>query len=535
MIPFLKKVEDITKVDITYELFPPYAYAHIYYDKENKELRYDVVEPELNENEKKILEKIKTVIIELLEVDVTNIKEEKIRDILENLIKEACIILGINLKEETLKKISYYIFRDFAGYNEIDPLLRDPYIEDISCSGINLPVFVVHRIYGTLKTNIIFRDIEKLKSFIIKLAQRSGRFVTYAEPILEAALPDGSRVSANYSEEVSTKGPNFTIRKFTEKPFSIVELIELGTLDEEIAAYLWLLIEYKVSALIIGGVGSGKTSLLTSLGQFIRPEAKIVSIEDTRELRFVHEHWVPLVTRSGFGLPLLTGQKYGEVSLFDLLKESFRMNPEYVIVGEARGREIYVMFQGMASGHACLSTFHAENVDAVIKRLITPPIELPPSLIEALDLIITMRRAKEKGEYARRITEIVEIVSVEKESNKVITNVTYKWDPFTDTFKKVDESVKLKKISEKYGISLEKLKEEIENRKKVIKWLRGRKIMNYQEVAKIIKMYYKDKKSLLELIEGKKIFEEEKELKIRELKDVIKLLGYKLIEIKEAI
>jgi flagellar protein FlaI len=529
MISFLKKVEDITKVDVSYELIPPYAFAHIYYDKNSKELRYEVVEPYLSEEEKKILEKIKEVIIEFLEVDITSIKEEKMKVLVQDLIKKAINYLKIKVSKESLKKIEYYIFRDFVGYNEIEPLLRDPYIEDISCSGINLPIFVVHRIYGTLKTNIVYDNVEKLKNFIIKLAQRSGRFVTYAEPILEAALPDGSRVSANFSEEVSTKGPNFTIRKFTEKPFSVVELIELGTLNEEIAAYLWLLIEHKISALIIGGVGSGKTSLLTSLGQFILPEAKIVSIEDTRELRFVHEHWVPLVTRGGFGVPLPTGQKYGEVTLFDLLRESFRMNPDYVIVGEARGREVYVMFQGMASGHPCLSTFHAENVEAVIKRLIAPPIELPISLIEALDLIITMRRAKEKGEYARRIVEIAEIVEVK--NDKVITNITYKWDSFNDSFIKENESIKLKKISEKFGVSVKKLMEEIEKRKKVIEWMRRNKITSYNDVAKIIKLYYKDRESVIKMIEGKVSIEELKKREIKDVKEVAKELGYLFVKI----
>ena len=530
MIPFLKKVEDITKVDVKYELIPPYAFAHIYYDKEKKELVYEVIEPKLDENEKKNLERIKEIIIELLEVDITTIKEEKLRSLIEGLIKKAIGILNLKLNEESLKKIYYYVYRDFVGYNEIEPLLRDPYIEDISCSGTNLPIFVVHRIFGTLKTNIVFNDINKLKNFIIKLAQRTGRFVTYAEPILEAALPDGSRVSANFSEEVSTLGPNFTIRKFTEKPFSIIELIDLGTLDEEIAAYLWMLIQYKASALIIGGVGSGKTSLLTSLGQFILPEAKIVSIEDTRELRFVHEHWVPLVTRSGFGLPLPTGQKYGEVTLFDLLKESFRMNPEYVIVGEARGREVYVMFQGMASGHACLSTFHAENVETLIKRLIAPPIELPASLIEVLDIVIAMKRAREKGEYARRISEIVEIVGSEGE--RIITNTVYKWDPFTDKFVKENESLKLKKISEKYGIPMEKINEEIEMRKKVIRWMRENNIRDYKDVAKIIHLYYKSRNTLLDLIEGRKKIEEVKKIEIKDVEEIVRKLGYLFVRSK---
>ncbi|MEM0480902.1 MAG: type II/IV secretion system ATPase subunit [Candidatus Aenigmatarchaeota archaeon] len=530
---FFEKAKSIRETDITYELIPPYAFAHIYFDKNSNELKYEVLEPILDKKEKEALEKIKELIIEFLEVDITELKKEVAIKVISELIEKAVKTLNLKLSKESLEKIKYYVFRDFVGFNEIEPLLSDPYIEDISCSGTKVPIFVVHRVYGSIKTNIVFESEERLKNFIVKLAQRSGRFVTYAEPILEATLPDGSRVSATYSEEISGRGPSFTIRKFTERPFSIIELIELNTLNEEIAAYLWLLIEHKVSALIIGGVGSGKTSLLSALGQFIRPEAKIVSIEDTRELRFVHEHWVPLVTRSGFGLPLLTGEKYGEVTLFDLLKESFRMNPDYVIVGETRGKEIYVMFQGMASGHACLSTFHAESVETLVKRLISPPIELPTGLLEALDLVIVMRRAKEKAEFARRVVEISEISSIDKNTGDVYKNIVYRWNAFEDNFVKENESVKLTKISEKYGISLERLKEELEKRKKVIEWMRKNNIKEYEKVAEIIKMYYKDKKLVDEMIEGKKEYEEaRKELLIKEAKELAELLGYRIIEVK---
>lgn len=523
----IKIPEKIENLNIKYELIKPYAYAHIFYNKEDKSIFYEVIEPELNDSEKKTLERIKELILEYLDIDLEKIKNKEILNkTVEEAIKKVISILKIRVDSESFLKISYYIFRDFIGLNEIEPLMHDPYIEDISCSGVNLPIYVTHRYFGNIRTNIIFRDIEKLKEFIIKLSQKCGRYVSYAEPILEGTLPDGSRVSATFSEEISQKGPSFTIRKFTEKPFSPIELIDLKTVNSEILAYLWFLIEHKTSFLIIGGVGSGKTSFLNSLGIFIRPDAKIVSIEDTRELRFVHEHWVPLVTRVGFGLPLPSGSKYGEVTLFDLLRESFRMNPEYVIVGETRGREVYVMFQGMASGHASISTFHAEDVSSLVKRLISPPIELPIGLVEALDFVIVMKRAKEKGEYARRIKEIVEIGGID-ERGEVMQNITYRWNPFTDSYEKANESLLIPKICEKYGITMENAIKEIEDRIKVIEWMQKNNKKSYEEVAEIIKMYYKDKKTLMQMIEGKIEYEEAKRkiLKLKE-SDITKKLGY---------
>ncbi len=527
----MKKRLKVEEIDITYPLIQNFAFAHIYYDKEKKELIYEVIEPKLTKEEEKILNLIKEVIIDYFEVDINTLKDPKaLSSVVENAFKNVLKDLKIKLDANKLYKISYYIYRDFVGFNEIEPLLNDGYIEDISCSGVNIPIYVLHSLYGNLKTNIIFDSEEKLKSLILKFAQRSGRYVTYAEPLLEATLPDGSRVSATFVSEVSTRGPSFTIRKFREKPFSIVELIQLGTLNSEIAAYLWFLIEHRASILIIGGVGSGKTTLLTCIGAFFRPEAKIVSIEDTRELRFVHEHWTPLLTRTGFGIPLPSGSKYGEVTLFDLLRESFRMNPDYVIVGETRGKEAYVMFQGMASGHAALSTFHAENVDALVKRLIAPPIELPVSLLESLDLVISMTKAKEISESARRIREITEIVSVDKTTGEIMKNIVFVWNPFEDKYERMNESQKIRSICLKYGITYENALKEIEDRKRVIDWLVQNNKKEYKEVAEIIKMYYLSKETVMNLIEGKITIEEAREIAFEEEEKTIGKLKFVILK-----
>jgi flagellar protein FlaI len=328
-----------------------------------------------------------------------------------------------------------------------------------------------------------------------------------------------------------------TVRKFTEKPFSPIEQIEFKTANEEILAYIWYLLEHKASLLVVGGTATGKTSFLNSICMFIKPEAKIVSIEDTRELRLTHEHWIPGLARPGFGIPLPTGEKYGSVTLFDLLKEAFRQNPDYVIVGEVRGQEAYVLFQGISSGHSSLSTLHAGSAADVVKRLISPPIELPPVLIEGLDAIIVMTFAKEKGASARRVKEIEEIIGVDEKGN-VKTNLVYRWNPANDTFEKVNESFRLKKIASYSGVSYENVLEDIEKKKKFLRWLYSQGIKDYLEVTRYINEFYKNPEKFKEIIGETKV-EEAKKIEVVEEKasrkryyPLLSLLGFKLMKEK---
>jgi len=494
-------IKDITKINITYSLIEPFAYAHIAWSPDRKELLYEVVEPQMTDDEKKMLKKISEGLIELVEVDLSAIKETG--NTIKYLQKNIAKILkefGIILTNNQYIKMMYYIYRNFVGFDEIEPLLQDPNIEDISCDGTDSPIYIIHRKYGSIKTNIIFSDLDYLREFVVKLSERTGRYVSYAEPILAGTLPDGSRISATLAGDVATHGPTFTIRKFSEKPFSPVEIMEAGTASSEVLAYFWYLMEHGISLLIVGGVATGKTSFLNTLAMFIPPESKIVSIEDTRELRLTHEHWIPGLARVGFGIPTPTGEKYGEVTLFDLLKESFRQNPDYVIVGEVRGAEAYVMFQGMSSGHPSISTFHAGSIDTLIKRLTTPPIELSPTLIESLDEVAIMVHAKEKGKSARRVKEVFEVESVDAKTGEVNTRKIFDWDPVSDNFKKVGESIKVPKIVATLGGNMEQAVEEINRRQKILEWLKEKGIRDYLEVTKQINLYYKEPQKILDQI-----------------------------------
>jgi len=491
-IPPLQKIDDKTKIDIRYSLISPYANAHIYWDKSTSELVYEIEEPILSENEKQALEKLENAMLELINI---NVAVEKTAEAMTSYIDRTARLLieelNLNISEETYKKIFYYLFRDFIGFNEIDPLLRDYFIEDIECNGVDTPVYIIHRIYRNMRTNLKYPEIEKLASFVEKLAQRCGRYVSYAQPLLDGTMPDGSRVNATYTKDVTSRGPTFTLRKFTKLPWTPTQLIALNTLSPEMLAYFWILIQYKSSILITGGTASGKTTLLNALAFFIPPEARVVSLEETREINLPRENWLPAVARTAIGVG-----KVGEIDLFTILKSSFRQNPNYVIVGEVRGKEAFVLFQGMASGHASLSTMHADSVDTLIRRLQTPPIELPPTLVNTLDCVAVMTHAVVGKNETRRLREVIEIVNVDKDGVAIV-NTPFIWNPRQDAFFFKKHSKVFEKISQKVGQSVEELQQEFIRKSKLLFTLYQKKVFGFDEVGKIINEYYKNPETVL--------------------------------------
>ena len=491
-------VTDISKVDVKYPLLEPVASARIKWSPYEKKLIYELNEPKLDDKDKKLIKKLESDISEVIEIKLLALKGAKSVTYLERKLQNVLEDNGITLDKHRYKRVFYFILRDFIGLNEIEPLMHDPYIEDIGCSGLDSPIFVVHKRYGSIETNISYNDFEYLSNFVVKMAERCGRYISYATPLLDGSLPDGSRIQASLAKDVTTKGPAFSIRKFRKNPFSPVDIINLNTLNENMMAYLWLLIEYNASFLICGGVSTGKTTMLNVLTMFIPPEDKIISIEDTREINLPHENWIPSVARTGFGVPEEGGKRYGEVDLFDLLKESFRQNPDYVIVGEVRGKEAYVMFQGIASGHSSIGTIHAGSLEDVVKRLEMPPIELSPSLIESLDVIIVLTNVKEHGKQYRRVKEIVEVQSIDPRTGRAHTIEVFGWIPSSDQFKdNVVGSEMVRKISFQEGLSYPKVLEEIDSRKRFLLWLKKHNIVQFGEVCRLINLYYKDRKTVM--------------------------------------
>jgi len=472
------------ETNITYPIIEPFSYAHIYFDRSTYDLVYEIIEPKLTENEEKIYRNIIFYIEKLLYIKLSEINNlNDAINYLQRLYDFVLNDLGIQLGQSSYEKIFYYIFRDLYGYNKVDSLLRDPLIEDIECSGPNYPIFVVHRYFGNLKTNIILNDKE-IRDLIEKFALRAGKHISYAEPILDATLPDGSRVSATYSQEITTHGPTFTIRKFREIPWTPIELIRLGSATPEIFAYLWLAVEFRKNIIVIGGTASGKTTMLNAISMFIPPNARIVSIEDTREIKLYHPNWIPSVVK-------YSSDKNREIDMFELLRMSFRQRPDYVIVGEVRGEEAYVMFQGMASGHSSLSTMHAESTRALISRLTTPPINLSPSLIELLNVVVIMQHDNFLGTNLRRIKEVNEIVKYNK------FNIAYKWNPFKREYLENPKKYLFRLIENEYGIRYKELYEEYITRVKLLYRLSELNISDFQTFSKIIQMYYYNKENVL--------------------------------------
>ena len=494
----LPDYDDKKQLNIRYPLIPPYAFVHIYWDTNENSIIYHLEEPVLTDEEKMILTTLHETMQEIIDTSFSeSIESPGLLDYLEKNLKAIIKELGIKIERETYNKFMYYIYRDSIGLNKIEPLLNDYFIEDIECNGVNIPIYIVHRKYGNIRTNVLIKDFEEATDLVEKIAQRSGRYISYASPILDSTLPDGSRVNATYSKDITTRGPTFTIRKFTKRPWTPAHLIKDGTASAKFFAYMWMAIEYKFNMMIIGETASGKTTMLNALVNFIPYEARICSIEDTRELNLAHENWLPSVVRIAFGSPNLLGVKYGGVTMFDLLKESYRQNPDYVIVGEVRGKEASVLFQGMASGHPSFGTFHAESLETLIRRLETPPINLPRTLVNSLDIVCVMIHSKERDKHIRRVNELVEIIEIGTVAGGTKKNVAFKWDPMNDQLITTGDYHLIKRMAAKTGKSIKNLLRELDFKNQLLKKIAKQDISDFEGFVQIIKRYYEDPKSIL--------------------------------------
>ncbi len=392
-------------------------------------------------------------------------------------------------------KILYYLMRDTIGYGPIHVLMKDAYIEDISCDGVGRPIYVWHQKYESLPTNIVFTSDEELDKLVLRLVHKAGRHISVAFPIVDAILPEGHRLAVTFKREVSTTGSTFTIRKFKEKPLSIVDLIEGGVLSSYMAAYLWIAMDYKMPGIVMGVTGSGKTTTLNAMATLFRPNIKIVTIEDTPELKLPHKNWVQLTSRPSYGLGT---EKVGEVTLYDLVKVSLRYRPDVIIVGEVRGEEAYVLFQAMATGHGGLTTIHAEDVEAMVKRLTSPPMNIPPSYVPLLKFAVAIKRVRminPDGTYqiVRRITNLWEIVDYG------VYREVAKWNPYTKEHEHdFERSHLLNEISKLAGLSFDEMLNDLERRRTILEWMRIAGIRSYDKVAEIVFKYYMNPEKVYE-------------------------------------
>ncbi|MBT0732368.1 type II/IV secretion system ATPase subunit [Methanoculleus bourgensis] len=336
----------------------------------------------------------------------------------------------IILSQQEYKALEYLMIRDKIEMGTLKPFLSDRYIEDITCGGVG-PIFIEHKIFKGLKSVVGFQDSTELDKFVIKLAERIKRPLTYRNPIVDATLPDGSRINIVYGTEISKHGSNFTIRKVSEVPMSIMQVIESGTCNYMMAAYLWICLEYGMSMFVSGETASGKTTSLNALTTFLPPENKIVTIEDTPELTVPHRNWTREVAKA-------KGKGEGEgseVTMFDLLKAALRQRPNQILVGEIRGVEGSVAFSAMQTGHPVMSTFHAASVEKLIQRLCGDPINIPKTYVDNLNLVIIQSAVKlPHGGTVRRMLSINELVGYDPETEGFSFMAAFVWDPATDTF-----------------------------------------------------------------------------------------------------
>ncbi len=385
------------------------------------------------------------------------------------------------------EKIFYHLFREFLGYGRIDIIMKDEGIEDISCDGPDVPIFLYHKKYDEITTNVLFENDKELDSFVVRLAQICGKQISIFSPIVDGKLPDGSRLQATLAKTV-TRGSTFTIRRFRENPLTPIDLINFHSLSFNMAAYFWMAIENGASILFCGGTASGKTTALNALSLFIPSSHKIITIEDTREISLPHNNWIAGTTRKGFsGDDSKTGK---DIDMFDLIRAALRQRPKVIMVGEVRGKEAYSLFQAMATGHTSYSTVHASTIHTLIQRLENPPISLPRALLTSLDIIVFQNAIDIGKKTVRRMTSVTEVIKLDPDTNQLIFMEPFRWISKTDdTFEEHGGSKLLSTIRQQNDWTEEQLEEEIERRKTILKWMVEKNKRDYREVGRIVAEY----------------------------------------------
>lgn len=512
VMSYMRKVRDKKKndINITYPIIPPFAFVQIIFNKEEGEYNYLVKEPRLSEKEKETMATLREKLEATMDneevpiIEGTVFTESKpLRQYLKKRYDEIIDLYDIEIEDRRRPVILYYLERELLGLGRSDPVLKDPFIEDISCNGPRVPLFIFHRIFGSMRTNVVYEQEMELNKYVIKLAQISGKHVSIYSPILDATLLDGSRINLTLGSEVTRKGSTFTIRKFSKDPISPIDLIRFQSVSHLQMAYFWTLIESKKSLLVSGGTASGKTTLLNAICMFIRPEDKIVSIEDTPEIHIDHTNWIQSVSRQGYGTssggasgvsgPSSSGGgRPGDVTLFDLLVAGLRQRPEYVIVGEVRGREAFTLFQAISVGHASMSTIHAGTIDELLHRVENEPMNIPRVLFQSLDCVAFQGQVVVNGRRVRRVKSIVEILDIEKDTKNLLTHDVFAWDPKEDRQNFSGRSFLMEEVARAGGKPSDAMLEEMRRKERYLKLMDKKGITNYERVSKAINDYYVD-------------------------------------------
>ena len=476
-----------TRIVERYNILVPFVLVTIVEDPNGK-LRYIVSEPSLSSEERRYLQAIRSVI----EEDVNYLRQFSTpRNIVEGLdeavevVEEVADKLRLRMDRDTARRIGYYIARDFFGYGEIDPMVRDPQVEDITCNGVGAPIHVYHARYDWLETNKVFRSVEELESIVRKLAIRAGIEPSVAKPIVEGVLrPEGFRVHITL-DVVSRLGHSFTIRKFRVNPFTVVDLINLGTIDPLVAAYLWMAVEYKQGVIIYGPTGAGKTTLLNAISMFLPPEYKIVSAEDTPEIHLPHHpNWIPLVTRES------SEESVDNITLVRSLESALRQRPDVILLGEIRSREAYAFFQAVATGHGGITTVHGESIESLIRRLTSDPLRVPKSMVALVRSFVFITHVVRGSRRMRKVVVIHESHGYDSLRDEIVIKDVIVWDRSSDRWvlTRPRDIALLRHIASTYRLDYDDLFKDLKRRATVLKWAATRRF-DQAMLHKIVRRY----------------------------------------------
>ncbi len=470
-------------------LVDEYGDVKIYRVPDEPLLYYTVPVPRPTGAERRIINLLKEATARLVSISTTQIRDPEAR---RNFYRQKVLEIIRSVPELGIPRARWEFYadavvREIVGYGIIDPLVRDDMLEEIMVIGPGKPVYVFHRKYGMMKTNVVFYSDDEIRDIIDKIAREVGRHIDAQNPLLDARLPDGSRVNATIPP-ASVDGSTITIRKFRKNPYTIVDLMDFGTLSPDVAAFLWLAVDglgaRPANILIAGGTGSGKTTTLNVLATFIPADERIITIEDTAELNLPLEHWVRLEARP----PGIEGT--GEITMDVLVKNALRMRPDRIIVGEVRHKEAYTLFTAMNTGHdGCMGTIHSNSAEETMVRITSPPMNVPEIMATALDFIIVQHRIHDRRKGTiRRVTEIAEVRKVD---NKPHVVTLFVWDAKEDRIVQVEENIAyLKELSDFTGLSVDQLHEEIARRKAFLQRLREKGVRDMRAIKKAVQEYY---------------------------------------------
>jgi len=475
------------------------VFIHIIRTKDMEGKEYHAIEPSLDEKEKEKRDQLLVLLYEKTPSWDRVKTDDEIKTAIRELIDQLTIIdersagdvkvARGKLRVTTVEKmnIEYDITKNIIGGGPLEPFMRDPYLEDIHIiTGEN--VHLIHKVFEMIKTNIHI-DKSWANTFSQEFSEKIGSPVSEGQPIADGTLPDGSRVNIIHSKDISLKGPTMTIRKFSETPTSVTQLINWGTFDTGVAAYLWLCLQYGRSLFVCGETASGKTTTANAIIPFIPPEKKIFSVENTPEVQVPHAVWQQLLTKS-------TGPKEGHIELDDLLRAGLRSRPDYIIPGETRGIEGRVVFQAMQTGHPVITTFHAGSVTKVIQRFTGHPINIPKTFMDNLDVVLIQMAVERKGKRIRRVLSVDEIEGYNKEVDGIMSRKAFEWNAVDDThtFKANRNSYILEsRIAKMAGLTDPmQIYEEFDRRKHILDRMIEEKIFDYYEVVQFIWTFYRE-------------------------------------------